>query len=159
MTSKIIRSPANRNQGRKKIGTLKRSKMNTTKISELALIECLHQKVIPELKPGRLKHKLLELEKCVNAEFASMPNFSIAERDIALKKILKFTADTNWDKKDKHAVTFVSFLLDMIESSKHKYSNKITILLTEIFDYYERAGHAKQLCLVAGKIANEKWNS
>jgi len=132
---------------------------NMNKTSELALVECLPVNVLPHTRQGRLQNKLKALQLAVHREFDKMPLITKEEKEIASDKITAFGLKTGWDKTEKHPVTLISFLLEMIENSKYKYSYKITKLLVEIFEYYERGKEARTACLVAGKGGHQKWMS
>lgn len=132
---------------------------NMEKTGELALIECLPKNVLPTTKNGRLQNRLIQLQNAVHSEFSRMPYISLREKNQALNKIMDFGEKTGWDKRERHPVTLISFLLGMVENSKFKYNQKITTLLNEIFDYYERAKQAKNICCVAGALGNEKWEA
>ena len=68
----------------------------------------------------------------------------------------EFGRRTGWLGREKHVLTLLSFLLDMVEHSKFEYNGDIVKYLNLIFEYFERVSK-KNICYVAGSIAGEKW--
>ena len=131
---------------------------NMNKTAELSLLLCLPENVLPHVQKGRLQNKLIKLQEAVDTEFNIMPYINKEEKEKATAKITEFGNTTGWDRKEKHPVTLVSFLLEMIENSEFTYRPKITEILNDIFAYYERGKQAYTACCTAGKTGHKKWD-
>lgn len=127
-------------------------------MAELALIRSLPNFIIDQkIKPGRLKNICLSLAEITDIAIKNLPILSIQEMLQALELLLTWGKKTGWLDNKKHTVSLCSFLLAMVEESQFKYDQKIIDHLNELFEYFERIGDAKQICLYAGNVANNKW--
>jgi len=130
--------------------------MKETKVAELALIRAIPDSLIPKTKPGRLQGRLVKLRTEIDKMFNGYV-LQGAELEKVQQKIMAFAEKSGWEGKEKHVCTAISFMLAMIEDSEHTYPEKITELLNDILDYFERKKTTKQLCYIAGDIAAKKW--
>jgi hypothetical protein len=126
-------------------------------VCELSFIRSLYDLVLDDLKPGRLQHRFeqlqIEADKALNGIYVNQL-FELPK----IKDCLDLFAEkTGWNKKKRSTGTILSFLLRMIEESDFNYDRKLTDILNEIIDYFERVKPFSVACYWAGDVANDKW--
>ena len=130
--------------------------VSARKTTELTLVRAIEHLVV-EKKNGRLTGLLNRLVKAVDKELGRINGLSQSDIDEIGKRINTFAVSTGWLGKQRHLCTIVSFCLAMLDQSEFAYNQKITDILNEIYDYFDRAGKAPYQCNWAGSLAMEKW--
>ena len=126
------------------------------KATELSLVSAI-EKLVVKKKNGRLNGLLEKLAKEANNELDRIYGLNRVEIDEIGKNIYEFAVSTGWLGKQRHLCTIVSFCLAMLDQSEFKYNQRITGILNEIYDYFDRVGKAPYQCNWAGSLAMEKW--
>ena len=122
--------------------------------AELALVRALPD-LSPLHKPGRLKGLYKKLQKAADKELHILPQITPPEMDIISDMIDRFSTSSGWTDKKRHIMTYVSFLLGITDG---RYP-RITAILNDISDYFERIGKTRQANYWAGDIAMKKWET
>jgi len=142
---------------------MKARKAEIIKASELGILRSMPDFLAEPLKPGRLKRKFMEVALIVDGELRKIyqknPSFfSDNKKELSLH-LTKFGKITEWgnNKDGIHITSVVSFCLAFLEVSGSTYSPKLFEHLTDILDYYERAGNLHHEDLWTGQMINEKW--
>lgn len=128
------------------------------KTAELALIRAIPDMILENCGKGRLHGLNLKIIEQVDNILSQMPRTGYMDMELISRKIFEFATVTGWERKQKHVATFASFALEMIENSPFTYPDKITDLLNDLIDYFERAGRITTAPFFAGGVAYEKWN-
>ena len=110
------------------------------------------------VKPGRLQNLFKTLQKETEQDLHRMIGTTNKDWMETANKLEAFMHSTGWYNKSKHIMTFLSFLLAMIENSESKFNPKITETLNKIVSYFEAGGEARVQCFWAGDIAAQKFN-
>lgn len=121
--------------------------------AELALCRALRDMV--PTKQGRLDRLFSKLEKETDKILSQKPYVSDADKQRLAEVFDTFRDATGWAGRSKHVLTYVSFLLALIDG---RYPG-ITAPLNGIVDYFERAGRAPSACFWAGAVAKKKWDT
>lgn len=126
--------------------------------AELALIRAIPDMILAECEQGRLRGLNQRIIKNVDKILSTMPRVGYLDMVDISQAIFEFAAETGWENKQKHVVTFASFALEMIERSPFAYPDEITNSLNDLVDYFERAGRVNMAPMWAGGVAYEKWH-
>jgi len=125
------------------------------KIASLSLIRAIPL-TADNLPQGRIRGLLVRLAKQSQKELNALPEVSKHEYEMIIDRVADW-GEMTWGHKKVHAVSMISFALGMIEDSDFKYPARLIETLTDIVDYYDRAGKAPALCMVSGVVAADKW--
>jgi len=143
---------------------MKASKKDIIKASELGILRSLPDFLIEPLKPGRLKRKFMEVALIVDSElrkiYQNNNSFFTDNKEELAKHLTKFGEITEWgnSKDGIHIASVVSFCLAFLEVSESKFTPKLIEYLTDIMDYYERAGNLNHDDMWTGQKLNNRWN-
>ncbi len=127
--------------------------------AELTLIWSTPILLKGKLKPGRLKSLFEKLQAETARDLHRIVGVTSAMQVETANTLEKFMYATGWYNKSKHIMTFLSFLLAMIENSESEFNPKITDTLNKIVEYFEAAGEARVSCCWAGDVAARKWSA
>lgn len=127
--------------------------------AELTLIWSTPILLRGKLKPGRLKNLFQKLQVETARDLHRIIGVNSAMQVETANRLEEFMHSTGWYNKSKHIMTFLSFLLAMIENSESKFSPKITDTLNKIVEYFEAGGEARIQCFWAGDVAARKWEA
>lgn len=113
--------------------------------AELALVVSLTLSLQKKLKMGRLKNQLEQLQKACEKEFRRLPAIG-TKVDVVNRKIVSFSENCKW-ADEVEVITYISFLLGLIEQSDYHYPMSIINLLNNINDFVtdgrDYHGHCK----------------
>ena len=124
-------------------------------IAELAMIRAIPL-TADNLPKGRIRGLLVRLATQSQKELNALPEIPKHEYEMIIDRVADW-GEITWGHKKVHAVSMISFALGMIENSDFRYPPRLIETLTDIVDYYDRAGKAPALCMVSGGIAADKW--
>lgn len=122
------------------------------KTAELSLVRALPDMLVKMCKPGRLNNLYRKLQREVNRELPAV-KYTRAELSVLNDTIERFADATGWNGKERHALTYVSFLLALFDGQYPQ----IVAILNDIVDYFERGGNLLPANCWAGARAQEKW--
>ena len=125
------------------------------KIAELAMIRAIPL-TADDLPKGRIRGLLARLAKISQKELNSFPEIPKREYEMIVERVARW-GELTWGKKKVHAVSMISFALGMIENSDYEYPKRLIETMTDIIDYYDRAGRAPGICYYSGSVAADKW--
>ena len=123
--------------------------------AELALCRALPD--MCRAKQGRVSGQLDKLKKETDRLLVKMPQLKDSDKQQIAAVIDRFRLSTGWDGRGRHVMTYVSFLLAVLDGDE-KYS-RIIHVLNSIADYFDRANKAPAPCFWAGALACKKWES
>jgi len=128
---------------------------------ELGLCRAIADMASNQKPEGRVKGMLERIQKLVDKELVGIPIITKSEKLHVLNKYDAFAKKAGWTGKNKYKdiTTYLSFVLALLEDSKHQHSSKLTETIVKLFDHFERAGKARQPNMWSGALAAEKWNS
>lgn len=135
--------------------------MNYAEVTgEMALITSLTLSITQRLKPGRLKNLLERLKDSCEKEFKKFPVMGWKVDEIN-RKIVSWSENCGW-AEETEVITFVSFLLGLIDQSEYQYPQRIIDTLNDIYDFItdgkdflkhcKLADHALQIWAAYDKI-------
>ena len=127
--------------------------------AELTLIWSTPILLKGKLKPGRLRGLFQKLQYETAKDLHRIVGVTSSMQFETANLLEKFMYSTGWYNKSKHIMTFLSFLLSMIENSESKFNPKITETLNNIVEYFEAGGEARVQCFWAGDLAAQKWRA
>lgn len=130
---------------------------STKKMMELATVISIPKFTTGDVPNGRLKGLYGKLEKVISNELERLPKMSTLNRIRVDALLEEFFKATGWQGREKHISTLASFCLEMLERSEFEYNPKITEVLVDIIDYFDRAGKAPAATFWAGGVAARKW--
>lgn len=108
--------------------------MNYAEITgEFGLITSLTLSITQRLNKGRLKNLLERLREHCEKEFKKFPPM-YGKVDEINRKIVSWSENCGW-ADEVEVITFVSFLLGLIDQSEYKYPNNIIENLNDIYDF------------------------
>lgn len=128
------------------------------KMLELCTIICIPEFTKAKVQNGRLKRRYQKLEEEIEKELKVLPKMSTLNRIRCDELLQRFFKETGWEGHGKHIATLASFCLGMLEDSEFEYNPKITDILNDIVDYFDRAGKAPGASFWSGSLAVDKWN-
>jgi len=127
---------------------------------EFALIISLSLSISQKTGKGRLKNLLEKLRLACEEEFRKFPPMYGKVEDIN-KRIVSWSENCGWDE-EVEVITFVSFLLGLIDQSDYTYPPRILDYLNEIHEFitdgrdyiesYRLADHALQVWSAYDKL-------
>jgi len=120
--------------------------LNVAEITgELALVVSLTLALQKKIKAGRLKKQLQQLQKACEKEFRRLPPIG-TKVDAVNRKIVSFSENCGW-ADEVEVITYISFLLGLIEQSDYHYPMSIINILNNINDFVtdgrDYRGHCK----------------
>jgi len=121
-------------------------------LSELALAHGLAD--IAKTKPGRLRNLLEKLRSAAAVHIRKIPKYTDEVERVGAK-LDEFHAATGWNGKERHVMTYISFLSDLFDG---RYP-EIHRIIADITEHYERNEPLKPAFFWAGAMAAEKWRS
>jgi len=124
-------------------------------IAELSMIRAIPL-TADDIPRGRIGGLLTRLAKQSQRSLNALPEIPRQDYQIIVDRVSSW-GEITWGHKKVHAVSMISFALGMIEDSEFKYPPRLIETLTDIIDYYDRAGKAHGLCFNSGSIAADKW--
>lgn len=128
------------------------------KMMELCTVISIPQFTKCKVSNGRLKGLYDKLENVITKELEALPKMTTLNRIRVDALLEEFFKSTGWQGKPRHIATLASFCLEMLENSEFKYNQRITDVLNDIVDYFDRAGKAPAITYWAGGVAARKWS-
>ena len=129
--------------------------MQNKQRAELALIISLPETIKGISKPGRLRNLISQLskeaERIYNSKFKQASKLDILEIGESLNR---FNNSAKWSERPRHILSYISAISIFIEGRGYK---KIEKLITEVIDYYERAGQSHPACFWSAVDAEKIW--
>lgn len=93
--------------------------------AEMSLIMSLTMSIKQKISPtGELSRRLRKIRKHCEREFKKFPHLSPQMVDIINAKIISWSENCKWEEQVS-VITFISFLLGLIEDSEYPYPNII----------------------------------
>jgi len=114
---------------------------------ELALIISLTLSISKKTGKGRLKNLLKVLQASCEKEFKKFPPL-YGKADEVNKKIVSFSENCGWEESVE-VITFVSFLLGIIDQSEYNYPQKIITALNDIYEFITEGREYPGSCKLA----------
>lgn len=106
-------------------------------VMELALIRAIPCVTRGKVQ-GRLKSLYNRLQKHVDKEFRKVPQLSTVDIEKVRERIHRFGTTTGWEGKEMDVPILLSFVLGLIEESRHVYPKTIIRELNHLFDFMTR---------------------
>jgi len=128
---------------------------NIKRQAELSLCVSIYHIVKGKAKNGRLKNLCKRLMKEAVRELSKMPELTKEDIKTMQKAIEKYQSLTGWGRIEKHILTYISGIADMLEGGEFQ---RIQEVLVDILDYFERDDNAPVACFWSGGLSAEKWN-
>lgn len=128
-------------------------------LAELGFIRAVHDMLVVDLKPSRLKGLLKRLQKQVDKEFLQSKIY-VTDEDLSdvMEVIEEFNKLTKWGGKRRSIATIINFLTELSEKSKN-IPKGIQRTLVEIAIHLENGGKLPPATLWAGSLAMERWET
>lgn len=130
---------------------------NLSFVTEIAMLRSLPDLLCGNLNSGRLKGKLKALQKEVDKSLVGCKINQKKDLPVIKSCLDRFANETGWNGSQKSIGTILSFYLCMIEESEHSYSEKITDILNDLFEFFERKKPFSPACCWSGAVATQKW--
>ena len=123
--------------------------------AELALIISLPETIKGITKPGRLRNLITKMAKeAENVYDSKFKQISKADLNDIGDRLSKFNNSAKWSERPRHILSYLSAISIFIEGRGY---TKIEKLITEVIDYYERAGQAHPACFWSAVDAEKIW--
>lgn len=121
-----------------------------------------HMKVPPQ--NGRFRGKLESIHGLALRYFVGIPYAKQMYENPIIQRAIQQHIDficsrTNWENKEKHIVTILTFCLEFVETSTFPYEEKMTKLLNDTVDYFDRVKEIDNKVYEEGLIGDNQWNS
>lgn len=101
--------------------------------AEMGLITSLTLSITQRVNKGRLKNLLERLKERCEKEFKKFPVMGWKVDEIN-RKIVSWSENCGW-ADEVEVITFVSFLLGLIDQSEYKYPQNIIDVLNDIYEF------------------------
>jgi len=143
---------------------LKASKADIIRAAELGILRSMPDFLVDSLKPGKLKRLFMQVGLIVDGElhqiYRNNNDFFTDNKQELSVQLERFGSASEWgnNKDGIHISSVVSFCLAFLEVSESLYTSKLVELLTDILDYYERAGNLNYEDMWTGQKLNDRWN-
>ena len=121
-------------------------------LTELALIMAIPDMCVGKLKHSRTKSIYKRIQKYTVKEFQKFGIVSNSDKNIMLNRIIAFSKKVDWERREVDITVLFSFVLGLIEDSRHKYSKRLIRELNDAVswvthdkieaEYIEQAVHA-----------------
>lgn len=110
------------------------------------------------MERGRFKNLLEKLKNAVDDALSNISHITLVDIFSARNTIENFISNVGWDRSNAgHIATLVSFAGDMIEQSDSTIPPKISMLLADIIDYFDKANNLPEECYELGADASRVW--
>lgn len=143
---------------------MKASKADIIRAAELGILRSMPDFLVDSLKPGKLKRLFMQVGLIVDGElhqiYRNNNDFFTDNKQELSVQLERFGSASEWgnNKDGIHISSVVSFCLAFLEVSESLYTSKLVELLTDILDYYERAGNLNYEDMWTGQKLNDRWN-
>ena len=131
------------------------------KAAELGLLRSIESFLLVPLKPGKLKTRFVFVQLIVDAELRKIrehDQYFFPHNKAEITVYLNTLSDAlYWKGGETHIGTVIAFCLAFLERSKTVYDKKLTVYLTEMLDYYERADEVTYKDIFNGEEFDRNW--